>query len=107
MTLPEYFRLICKMCGRPSPAFKIPRALMLMAGAGFSALQWAGVKKVPFTYGLAKNLVGKYGWYSSQKAVRDLGYSWRSAEDAIRSYIEWRRSQGATGNPVGRRIPVG
>ncbi len=92
MTLPEYFKLICRLCGRPKPFMKIPRFSLLMAGAVFSALQRVGVKKVPFDYGQVVHLAGKYGWYSSQKAVRELGYEWRSAEDAIRSYIEWARS---------------
>jgi|GEM_PF-296836 len=105
MTIKEYFGLICKLCGRPQPYFKIPRLAMLAIGAGFSVLQQAGVKKVPFNYNQAVNLVGKYGWYSSQKAVRELGYSWRCAEDAIRSYIEWSHSSRSDRN--GGRISVG
>jgi dihydroflavonol-4-reductase len=89
MTIREYFRLICKLCQRPQPSFKIPRWAMLVIGAAFSLLQQAGVKKVPFNYSQAINLVGKYGFYSSQKAVRELGYSWRCAEDAIGSYVAW------------------
>ncbi len=89
MTIKEYFGLICKLCGRPQPYFKIPRWAMLAIGAGVSALQRAGVKSGLFNYNQAVNLVGKYGWYSSQKAARELGYSWRPAPEAIGSYVEW------------------
>ena len=92
MLMQDYFRLICKLCGRPQSYFKIPRWAMLAIGAGFSALQKLGIKRVPFDYSLAKCLAGKYAWYSSQKAVQTLGYTWRSAENAIQSYIEWRHS---------------
>ena len=105
MTIKEYFGLICKLCERPQPYFKIPRWAMLGMGAGFGVLQQAGVKKIPFNYDQAINLVGKYGWYSSQKAVRELGYSWRCAQEAIGSYIEWSHS-GHSGGYCGR-IGVG
>ena len=93
VTMQEYFALICKLCGRPKPYFKIPRLAMLIIGAGLSVLQRAGVNNVPFNYNQASQLVGKYGWYSSQKATEELGYSWRSLENAIRSYIEWTNTR--------------
>lgn len=92
MTIKDYFGLICTLCQHSQPYIKIPRWAMLAMGAGFSVLQQAGVKKVPFNYNQAINLVGKYGWYSSEKAARELGYSWLPAKDAIQSYIEWRHS---------------
>jgi hypothetical protein len=93
ITTPEYFKLICKLSQRPQPYFKIPRLAMLLVGAGFSLLQKVGLKTVPFNYEQAAQLVGKYGWYSSQKAVDELGYSWRSVEDAVNSYIMWVRTK--------------
>jgi dihydroflavonol-4-reductase len=90
---PEYFKLICKLCQRPQPYFKIPRPVMLLMGAGFSTLQRAGYKTVPFTYEQAAQLVGKYGWYSSRKAADELGYSWRSVEEAVHSYIQWAQTR--------------
>ena len=59
ITISEYFKLICKLCERPLPYFKIPRLAMLAAGAGFSVLQRAGVATVPFTYRQAAPLGGK------------------------------------------------
>jgi dihydroflavonol-4-reductase len=93
ITTPDYFRLICRLCRRPEPYFKVPRAAMLMAGAGFSALQRAGYKSVAFNYEQARQLVGKYAWYSSQKAVEELGYSWRGIQEAVQSYILWAQDR--------------
>lgn len=91
MTIPDYFSLICRLCGKPKPLLKIPRWLMLSIGAGFSAAQKLGFPKVPFNYEQAASLVGKYGWYSSQKAAQDLGYTWRPIEKAVQSYLDWIR----------------
>jgi dihydroflavonol-4-reductase len=88
-TIAEYFRLICALCGRPKPYVRIPRFAMLALGTGFSVLQRAGKRTVPFTYNQAVQLVGKYGWYTSQKAAAELGYSWRPLAKAVSSYIEW------------------
>lgn len=96
ITMPEYFSLICELCGRPKPRFKIPRWMMLTIGAGFSVAQGLGIQNVPFNYSLAAHLVGRYGWYSSQKAVQELGYSWRPLKEAVRSYIEWARARIST-----------
>lgn len=93
---PDYFKLICKLCQRPQPYIKIPRLAMLLIGAGFSVLQKVGFKSVPFNYQQAVQLVGKYGWYSSQKAADELGYSWRSIEDAVNSYILWARTRSVS-----------
>ena len=34
-------------------------------------------------------LFGKYGYFDSGKAVRELGYTWRSARDTIGRTIAW------------------
>ena len=95
ISIPDYFKLICRLCRRPQPYLKLPRPLMLLMGAAFSTLQRAGHPSVPFTYEQAAQLVGKYGWYSSRKAVEELGYSWRSAEESVRSYIQWVQTRKA------------
>ncbi len=89
ITIPDYFKLICALCRRPGHPVKIPRWAMLGLGMGFSGLHRLGLRNVPFTYGQASQLVGKYGYYSSAKAVRDLGYSWRPVADAVAAYVEW------------------
>jgi dihydroflavonol-4-reductase len=101
ITTPDYFKLICRLCGRPQPYFKVPRLAMLFLGAGFSALQRAGQKTVPFTYEQANYLVGKYAWYSSRKAADELGYSWRSIEEAVQSYILWAQMRNTAVQSVG------
>jgi dihydroflavonol-4-reductase len=89
LTIPEYFRLICASCERSGPRLIVPRWAMLTLGAGFSLARRLGKKTVPFTLRQARNLVGRYGSYSSQKAVSELGYSWRPVREAVLDYITW------------------
>lgn len=92
ITIPDYFALIAMLCGRPGPRLKIPRAVMLAGGLAFSLLRGVGVRNVPFTYGQTRELVGRYGWYSSAKAQAALGYAWRPVRDAVAGYVDWVRA---------------
>jgi dihydroflavonol-4-reductase len=81
VTIPDYFTLISEVCGRRSPIAVLPRIALLSAGAAFSVLKNVGMS-VPFGYRQADVLAGRYGWYSSEKAVEQLGYSWRGLRAA-------------------------
>jgi dihydroflavonol-4-reductase len=95
VTIPEYFRLICDLSGRRGPRLRLPRWLMLSLGLGFSCLHKLGKQTVPFTFTQARQLVGRYGWYSSEKARQELGYTWRPAREAVAAAVEWFRSARA------------
>jgi dihydroflavonol-4-reductase len=91
LTIREYFALIAKECGRPGPLMTLPRAAVMAAGIAFSAVERLSGRRMPLTFSQARHLVGKYGWYSSDKAVRELGYSWRPAAEAVKEYVSWVR----------------
>lgn len=91
VTIADYFSLISKVCNKPAPKIVLPKVALLAAGSGFSLLNSFGLK-VPFTFKQAKVLAGRYGWYSSAKASNELGYTWRSLEESIRSYVDWKRN---------------
>jgi dihydroflavonol-4-reductase len=92
ITIPDYFKLICRLCGRPAPRLHLPRWGLLAAGVAFSLLRGLGWRKVPFTFTQARLLAGCYGWYASDKAVRQLGYSWRPLAEAVAGYLDWARA---------------
>src|SRR5215203_2473737 len=81
LTMREYFTLIAGQCGRPGPLLTLPRSAVLASGAVFSAVERLGMGPMPFSFTQARQLTGKYGWYSSEKAVRELGYAWRPAAE--------------------------
>jgi dihydroflavonol-4-reductase len=101
MTIREYFKLLCELCGRPAPRLHLPRAALLTAGAAFSMLRVLGWRGVPFTFTQAWHLAGCYGWYASDKAAGQLGYHWRPVREAAAGYIDWVRSR-AEEAPAGK-----
>jgi dihydroflavonol-4-reductase len=92
LSIPEYFNLIEKCCGRQRIRIRIPRLAMLGVGAAYSCAKLLGRTAIPFTFTQARHLAGKYGYYSSDKAFRELGYRWQTAQSAISDYIEWVRA---------------
>jgi dihydroflavonol-4-reductase len=96
ITIQDYFGIICELCGRRAPWLAVPQPIMVALGSGFSLLQRFNRSSAPFTYSQAKYSLGKYAWYSSEKARIALGYSWRSVREAVTSYIEWVRSMRAS-----------
>lgn len=91
VTIPDYFSVISEVCERRPPIAVLPRIALLSAGATFSLLKSVGMN-VPFGYRQADVLAGRYGWYSSEKAVKQLGYSWRGLRESIESYVSWKRA---------------
>jgi dihydroflavonol-4-reductase len=88
----DYIRMAAEACGRPSVCRSLPRWVMLAAGAGFSALSLFTRTNTPFSFTSARYTVGRFAWYSSAKAERELSYSWRPARVAVRETADWMLS---------------
>jgi dihydroflavonol-4-reductase len=88
----DYLRISREVCGRPPIRVSLPRWAMLTAAAGFSVLTRLTRITVPLTFTNARYTVGRFAWYSSAKAERELSYSWRSARVAIQETADWMAS---------------
>ncbi len=91
LTIRDYFAVIARECDRPEPMLTLPRPAVLAAGALLSIVERLSGRTMPFTFTQARLLAGRYGWYSSEKAARELDYQWRPAADAVRDYVHWVR----------------
>lgn len=92
LTIPEYFMLIARQCDRPGPLMTLPRSAVIASALVFSLVERLIGRRMPLTFSQARHLVGKYGWYSSDKAARELGYRWRPAAEAVNAYVSWVRA---------------
>ena len=99
LTIRNYFALIAATCGKPGPLATVPRPVVLGGALALGAVARVTGRPSPMSFTQARELVGKYGWYSSDKAVRELGYQWRPAADAVAEYVSWvRRGRPAANN---------
>ena len=88
----DYLRMAAEACGRPPIRLLFPRWAMLGAGAGFSLMSMVTQTNPPLTFTSARNTVGRFAWYTSRKAERELSYSWRPARVAVQETADWMSS---------------
>lgn len=92
LTYRALFTLITEELGLPPPRLTLPRAPLLAVAAAGRRLEALGVP-LPASPG-ALVAGASLLFYSSEKARRELGYSYRPAREAIRDAIAWYRAEG-------------
>ena len=85
--------IIARLTGRKAPTIKIPR-LPLFPLAYAAELVARFTKKEPFITVDGLKMAKKKMFFSSEKAIRELGYTPRPAEKAIADAIDWFRENG-------------
>jgi dihydroflavonol-4-reductase len=93
MTLREILRDIARLTGRRPPRIRLPRAALLPFAylAEFVAGLTGGSTRLTVE-GL--RMARKRMFFSSDKAVRELGYRWRPPGEAFADALRWLREQG-------------
>jgi len=93
MTLYAILLEICRLAGRSPPRIRLPHAALLplaYASEAFSRLTRRSTRVTVEAVRLAR----KHMYFSSDKAVRELGYRWRPAVAAFEDALRWFREQG-------------
>ena len=91
--LGEILHEISRVTGRRAPTVKVPHAAVLPLAAGAEALaRWTG--REPFATVDAVKMAKKKMFFSSARAIEELGYAPRPAEQAIADAIAWFRKNG-------------
>jgi dihydroflavonol-4-reductase len=96
MTLREILVRISGLVGRKPPSVRLPHAVLLplaLAAEGLARLTGGEARATVEGVRMAR----KHMYYSSDKAVRELGYSWRAPAAAFEDAIAWFREQGFLG----------
>jgi dihydroflavonol-4-reductase len=96
MALSEILNIVAAACGRKRPVLNLPIApLMPVAFLAEAAARVNG--REPFVTRDALRMARHKMWFSSEKAVRELGYRSRPAREAIVEAVEWFRCAGYLG----------
>lgn len=93
MTLREILTQIALLVGRRPPRIRLPHSLLLpIAFAAESLARVSGGETRVTVEGV--RLARKRMFFSSDKAVRELRYSWRPPLSAFEDAVRWFRAQG-------------
>jgi dihydroflavonol-4-reductase len=93
MSLREILAQISRLAGRKPPRIRLPHAALLPlahASEAFARLTGRGTRVTVEAVRMAR----KPMYFSSDKAVRELGYRWRTPAAAFEDAIAWFREQG-------------
>lgn len=87
--LKTFYEILARLTGLPGPGVNVPKGMLIP----FAALMEASARArntIPLlTRDIVHDLAGRYGFISSEKARRELGYSFLDAEEVLRRTVEW------------------
>lgn len=96
MTLREILVHISRLAGSKPPSIRLPHAVLLPFAFASEALARLTGREARATVEGVR-MARKRMYYSSDKAVRELGYCWRAPTAAFEDAIAWFREQGFLG----------
>ena len=83
VTFRQFFRQLAECAQCPPPVWKLPKtALLTAASVGTPLFRLLG-REFAVSPGYVRAIVGRFSWYSSAKAVRELGYRVFPARDLL------------------------
>ena len=93
MPLKEILSCICKITGQKPPGISLPHNLVIPFA--WIVERWAAISGIePLATVDGIRMAKKHMFFSSRKAVTQLGYSSRSASEAISDAVNWFIEQG-------------
>jgi dihydroflavonol-4-reductase len=93
MTLREILVEIARIVGRSPPRIRLPSAALLPIAYAAEAVGRLTGRTTRITVEGVR-MARKRMFFSSEKAVRELGYRWRAATQAFEDAVLWLRDQG-------------
>jgi dihydroflavonol-4-reductase len=93
LSLEEILTEVARLTGRRAPAFKIPYAAILPVAMGAEAVARLTGRE-PFVTLDGARMSKKKMFFSSARAVRELGYAPRPARQAIADAVAWFKANG-------------
>ena len=96
LTLRQIFVMLEQLTGRPAPRIRLPYTPILLAACMNEAISFCTGKE-PLIPLAGVRMAGKFMFFDSAKAVRELGLPQRPVEDALLTAVEWFAKNGYVG----------
>ncbi len=94
LTLKQVLDILAEVSGRPPVRLRIPHWVAMAWAYVDVTLARLGLRKVPSATPEKVQLSRRYEWFDCSKAIKELGYSYRPAREALRKAVEWYRANG-------------
>lgn len=94
LTLKEVLDILAEVSGRPPVRLHIPHWVAMVWAYVDVTLCRLGLRRIPTATPEKVRLSRRYEWFDSTKAMRELGYTYGPAREALRKAVEWYRANG-------------
>jgi dihydroflavonol-4-reductase len=94
LSLKQVLDVLADVSGRPRVRMRIPRAVALAWAYLDTGLARLNPRHVPAATPDAVRVSAKREYFSSAKAIRDLGFAQAPAREALRKAVDWYRQNG-------------
>lgn len=94
LTLKQVLDTLAEVSGLPRVRMRIPRVVALGWAYADVSLGHLNRAHLPMATPDAVRISGKYEFFSSAKAAKELGFPQSSAREALRKAVEWYRANG-------------
>jgi dihydroflavonol-4-reductase len=94
LSLKQVLDLLAEVSGLLPVRTRIPRPVAMAWAYLDTGLARLDKRRIPTATVEAVRVSRKKEYFSSAKAVRELGYSYRPAREALRKAVEWYRQNG-------------
>ncbi len=96
LSLKQVLDLLAEVSGLPKVNTRIPRGVALTWAYLDTGLARLNPRHIPAATPDAVRVSRKHEYFSSAKAIRELGYKYTSAREALRKAVKWYRQNGYT-----------
>jgi dihydroflavonol-4-reductase len=94
VTVKGLFDLMAELTGLKAPTLKAPVPVVRLLAAGMEFGSRLTGKRPMLDRSQVDEFAGKYGYFDSSKAERELGYAYRSARETLGRTIAWLVERG-------------
>lgn len=102
LTFRQFFTHLTQASRHKPPAWKLPKVALLAAASLAAPLFRMAGREFAVTPGYVRAIVGRFSWYSSAKAERDLGYRRLPAAELLDEAVMDGRRRNLGVNELGR-----
>jgi dihydroflavonol-4-reductase len=94
VTVKGLFDLMSELSGLPGPRLRAPVGVVRVLAGAMELVSRVTGSRPMIDRSQVDEFAGKYAYFDSGKAARELGYRWRSARDTVARTIAWAIDHG-------------
>ena len=94
VTVKQCFDIVAELAGTKPPTIKLPVPVLRLIAGGMELASLVTGKRPMLDRTQIDEFAGRYGFFSSEKAKRELGYTYLSARDTLRRTVAWLIDRG-------------